>query len=151
MQDRGFTPTGSPLITLAILIIGALVAFSSSHSRTSVRSKYLLLGVGTLSLIASIAYLSLMLPGGYLSPLLLPFTASWNIVLDSLKIHSLIFGVGLANFNELSHSVKPISSYPFWNIIPITASNEISVDHHYWSPGISLHLLDYTWFKNYLK
>lgn len=128
MQGRGFTPTGNPIITVTLLIIGVVVAFTFAQTRTSSMAKNLCIASGTVSLIATIAYLSLMLPGGLLSPLFLPLSASWSITLDSLKIpHNLFFGVGLANFSELYTSVKPIflNTTPFWNINTSTATSEL--------------------------
>lgn len=128
MQDRGFTPTGSPLITASLLVMGAAVAFSAMSTYSSSLKKYYAIVAGTCSVITAIAYLSLMLPGGYLAPTLLPLAASWNIMLDAFKnTHNLIFGVGLANFSLLFTSVKPLflNGTPLWNILPSTASTEL--------------------------
>ena len=128
MQGRSFTPTGNPLTTATLLLIGSLVSFGSAHFYSNSKYRYIYVVSATISLIATIAYASLMIPGGLLSPLILPFSASWNIMLDSLKnTHNLIFGVGLANFSSLYTSVKPIflNSTPFWNLTPSSASSEL--------------------------
>lgn len=128
MQDRGFTPTGSPLITTTLILVGVVVSFILSLNETKSIQKYSFIGLGLLGTIAAMAYISLMLPGSILSPVILPFIASWNIALDAAKnTHNLIFGVGFANFPLLFTSVKPLflNATNFWNILPTSASSEL--------------------------
>lgn len=128
MQDKGFTLTGSPLITVSTLMLGSMVAFMTAKNLSSARIKYLTIVCGILSLGTALVYGSLMLPEGPLTPTILPFAASWNIMLDALKnAHTVFFGVGMANFSSLYTTVKPLflNATPFWNILPTTASTEI--------------------------
>jgi tetratricopeptide (TPR) repeat protein len=128
MQTKGFTPTANPLTTISVLITASIVAFIASIHQRSPLHKYLYLVSAAISTIASTAYLSLMLNGGSLAPIILPLSSSWSLLLDSLKDpHNLIFGVGLTNFSALYTSVKPLflNSTIFWNLIPTTASTEI--------------------------
>lgn len=128
MQEKGFTLSGSPFITVSILMIGSVVAFVTAKNLTSARIRYLTIACGIISLGTALAYGSLMLPGGPLTPTILPFAASWNITLDALKnAHTVFFGVGIANFSSLYTAVKPpfLNATPFWNMLPTNASTEI--------------------------
>lgn len=127
MQTVGFTPTGSYLTTLALILIGFTLAVSLLK-QTSPRVKNTAAGLLVLHTIAVVAIVSLMLPGGSLSPALLPYGASWSIALDALKsLRSLFFGIGLSNYSLLYSTVKPLSLNltPFWNILPTSATSEL--------------------------
>lgn len=127
MQTKGFTPTGSTLTTLTLLIIAAPAALVMAYKRVGSATKGLYAGAGILMIIASVAYLSLMLPGGELTPRLLSFSTSWSIALDSMKnLPSIFLGVGLGDFASHYTSVKPliINSTELWNILPASLSTE---------------------------
>lgn len=126
MQLRSFTPNGSYLSVLFLLIVG--ISISISHLNTiKVHQKPFLLAHLTLSTVTSVAIIALMLPGGTLTPNLIPLQAGWSIALDALKsLRSLLFGIGISNFSLLYTAVKPISLNltPLWNTLPTTNSSE---------------------------
>lgn len=118
MQARSFTPTGSPLTTFCLLLLGFLLSLTLSLKSSSTRHKSLLLVLTAFHAVALIALGSLLLPGQELTPLLLPFKASWNIALDAMKtLSSFFFGVGLVGFADFAARVKPLflNSTVFWN------------------------------------
>lgn len=128
MATRAFTPAGSPLTALTLLIIGAAATFYYAARTAKAASQYPLFVLGTLQTIAVVAYISLMLPGSELSPNLIPYNASWAVTLDALKSSkSVFFGVGLANFSSLFTAVKPLglNAGTQWNIFPASASSEL--------------------------
>ena len=109
MQSKTFTPTGSYLTTLTLFGTSIAIALSQL-SIASTRFKSFLLAHLTITIIASVAILSLMLPGSILASNLIPYGASWGITLDALKsLRSLLFGIGLSNFSLLYTTVKPLS------------------------------------------
>lgn len=124
MQNASFTPTGNYLTTLTLILVGiALIIPKIKHAS----NKLLILGVLIINIIATIAITSLMLPGGSLTPTLLPYSASWSIALDALKsIRSLIFGIGLSNYSSLYTAVKPLSlnASSLWNLLPNSGTSE---------------------------
>lgn len=128
LSTRAFTPTGSPLVTVTWLLIGAVTSFYYSLRTLKGNWQYAGFFLGILQTVASVAYISLMLPGGELNPTLLPYQASWSVTLDALKSpRTFLIGVGLANFPLLFTAVKPIflNAGPFWNTIPATATSEL--------------------------
>lgn len=127
MQERGWTPTGSPLTTLVILLIATCCALASLKKAKSGRLQSLYSLSTVLMLVASVAYISLMLRGGELTPLLLPYSASWSVALDSLKsLQSFFLGTGLGNFSSLYTRVKPllVNQTVFWNLNPSSLTSE---------------------------
>lgn len=127
MQNVNFTPTGSYLTTLSLILIGLSLSISLlRHSSLAVKNTAAALIV--LHTISVVAIISLMLPGGSLAPTLLPYQASWSIALDALKsVRSLLFGIGLSNYSLLYTAVKPliINTTPFWNALPSSGSSEL--------------------------
>ena len=127
MQSRTFTPTGSPLLTVVTIAIGAAVA--ATHVGRGKRLTRILAAIALIvQIVAAVAYISLMLPGGELDPHLLSVAAGWSVALDALKNpSSLLLGVGLANFPAFFTHVKPlfVNSTPLWNTVPATAGQEI--------------------------
>lgn len=125
MQQLTFTPTGSYLTTLVIILASLTSLLLAPHIKKTTIT-YLLIGIHTVALVTII---SLMLPGGSLSPRLLPITASWSIALDALKsLRSLFFGIGLSNYSLLYASVKPLylnATDLWWNTAPTTATSEL--------------------------
>lgn len=129
MQTQGFTPTGSPLITLSVIVLGLAATLSRLTKKNSDNTEKSFLAFATaVEVIAAVAYISLMLPGQALSPIILPLSASWSITLDAMKsMRSVILGVGLANFTPLYTAVKPLylNSTVFWNIVPAVSGSEL--------------------------
>lgn len=128
MQSTSFTPTGSFLTTLTILLIGVGMAISHIKNPSPLLNKYFLFGVLLVNTIASVAIISLMLPGGSLALNLIPYIDTWSITLDALKsTRTLFVGIGLANFSPLYTSVKPltINLTPLWNSLPQSGSSEL--------------------------
>ncbi len=127
MQNIAFTPTGSYLTTLTLILIGlSLAASLLKHDSTAVKNTAA--GLIILHTIATVAIVSLMLPGGSLFPSLLSYQASWSIALDALKsLRSLLFGIGLSNYSLLYTTVKPLSinSGPLWNMLPTSSASEL--------------------------
>lgn len=127
MQNVSFTPSGSYLTTLALIIIGLTLSITLLK-QSSLTLKNTAAALIVLHTITIVAIVSLMLPGGSLSPTLLPYGASWSIALDALKsIRSLFFGIGISNYSLLYTSVKPLSinATQFWNAIPSTGASEL--------------------------
>lgn len=125
MQTITFTPTGSYLTTL-ILILISLVYGLTILKQSGV--KLPLVSVLVLNLMASVAIIALMFPPGGLSPILLDYSSSWSIALDALKsFRSLLFGIGLSNYSLLYTAVKPLSinATRLWDALPSTASSEL--------------------------
>lgn len=127
LQARSFSPVGTPLAASIILLLGGIISFTQVASTKNTLKKYLHTLTGILSLIALVAYLALMLPGQELSPLLLPFRAGWNILLEAWKSPRILaFGVGLSNFPLLFTQAKPLflNATPYWNTLAQTSSSE---------------------------
>ena len=128
MQARSFTPTGSPLATFSLLLLGLISSLIFSLQSLSARHKTLFLTLVGLHSVALIALGSLLLPGQELAPLLLPFKAGWNIALDSLKsLQTFFFGVGLTSFGDFAARVKPLflNTTIFWNQSLTQSSTEM--------------------------
>lgn len=127
MQNLAFTPTGSFLTTLALIVIGGGAAIAQLKV-SSPRAKIIYFLALLLDTIAAVAIISLMLPGSALTPALIPYIESWSIALDALKsTRSLVFGVGLAGFSTLYTSVKPLSLNltSLWNSLPSSSGSEL--------------------------
>lgn len=125
MQTQSFTPTGSYITTLIFILVSLAVAALELKKSPH---KPLLLASLTLNTIATVAIVSLMLPGGPLSPATLPLLPSWSIALDALKsFRSLLFGIGLSNYSLLYTSVKPLSlnATSLWNTLPTSGGSEV--------------------------
>lgn len=127
MQNRSFTPTGSILTTLTLIILGIFLS-SSLIKSASDKYRYYYLGHLILSVIAVAAGFALLLPGGSLTLELIPYRESWSITLDALKsLRSMFFGVGLPNYSLLYTAVKPLSLNitPLWNTLPQSGTSEL--------------------------
>ncbi|TXH02008.1 MAG: hypothetical protein E6P95_00765 [Candidatus Moraniibacteriota bacterium] len=127
MQDITFTPTGSYLTTLILLLVGLTFAIQELRN-SSTFIKNLSAALLIIHTVAIVAIISLMFPGGSLYPSLISYQSSWSIALDALKsLRSLLFGIGLSNFSLLYTSVKPLSINlsPLWNALPTTATSEL--------------------------
>ncbi len=125
MQTQTFTPTGNYMTTLLLILTGLVLTLAELKKSTR---KPLLLSLLTLYTLASVAIISLMLPGGVLAPATLPLLASWSIALDALKsLRSLLFGIGISNYSLLYTSVKPLAlnATSHWNTLPTSGGNEI--------------------------
>ncbi|KKU46848.1 MAG: hypothetical protein UX62_C0005G0008 [Microgenomates group bacterium GW2011_GWA2_46_7] len=127
MQTRNFTPTGSFLTTLILILTGGVTAVSAlKHTSSRLRPFYL--AVIVLITIATVAIISLMLPSSPLTLNLIPYRETWSITLDALKpVHSLLLGVGISNFPLLFSAVKPLTLNvtPLWNTLPQTGTSEL--------------------------
>jgi len=127
MQTRGFTPTGSLLTTLILILAGGLTTiFALKQTSTHLRPLYLVITI--INTIASVAIISLILPGSPMALNLMPYLANWSITLDALKsTRSLLIGVGIPNFAVLFTTVKPLSLNlgSLWNILPQTGTSEL--------------------------
>lgn len=127
MQTKNFTPTGSFLATLTLLLIGVGTALGGLKKASS-QLKPLYLLVIFLSAVAGTAIISLMFPGRALALDLIPYRETWAITLDALKsLRSGLFGVGLANYSLLYTIVKPLSLNltSLWNVLPQSGSSEL--------------------------
>ena len=127
MQTREFTPTGSLLTTLILILISGLTTISTLKN-SSIRLRPLYLVITVLTTITSVAIISLMLPGSPLTLNFIPYRESWSITLDAIKsARSLLVGVGLSNYSVLFTAVKPLSLNlgPLWNSLPQTGTSEL--------------------------
>jgi len=131
MQTRAFTPTGSALATLYLLIVGTAITLTQIFNKKNALSKVTTFAyplLATIQIIAIMSYFSLLLPGQELSPTLLPYRAGWTILLDAWKNPQLLLtGVGLANFNSLFTQTKPLflNTTPLWNTTFQQSSSEL--------------------------
>lgn len=128
LSDKAFTLTGSPLVTTLIITMGAIATYIEAARVHKGTIQYTLLSLGILQTITAVAYLSLMLPGGQLTPSLLPYSAAWAVALDALKsTRILVWGIGIANFTSLYTAVKPTSLNltSYWNVLPTSSSSEL--------------------------
>jgi len=125
MQAKSFTLTGDYLSTLLIIIIGTIISLNKIKNSSSLKILNIVQIIfGT---ITSVAIISLMLPGGALSPIFVPYIETWAITLDALKsTKSLFFGIGLSNYSSLFTAVKPLSlnGTRLWNLVPQTGTSE---------------------------
>jgi len=128
MQVRSFTPAGTPLATLTLIIIGLTTSITWSLSTKDSSRRTLLLIATAIQTIALVAYLSLILPGKDIALNILPLRASWSVALDAMKTtRTIIFGIGLSNFSALFTTVKPLylNATQFWNSIPVNSGSEL--------------------------
>lgn len=126
MQSQTFTPTGSYLTTL-FLIVSSIVLIISQLKHPTARPT-LKIGLLMLHVVALVAVIAQMLPGNPLSPQLLSYTSSWSIALDALKsMRSLLFGIGISNYSLLYTSVRPltINASELFNLLPQSATSEL--------------------------
>jgi len=127
MQTRGFTPTGSLLTTLIWILAGGLTTiFALKHASLHLRPLYLVITI--INTIASVAIISLLLPGSPQTLSFIPYLESWSITLDAIKsARPLLLGVGLANYSVLFSAVKPLSLNlgSLWNTLPQTGTSEL--------------------------
>ncbi|MBP9670536.1 tetratricopeptide repeat protein [Candidatus Woesebacteria bacterium] len=127
LQTKTFTPTGDYLSTLLFLLIGTLIAFYDLPKANQKTKIFNLVSI-ILSVISSVAIISLMLPGSLLALQLIPYEETWAITLDALKTtRSLLFGVGISNYSLLYTVVKPLTlnATNLWNILPQTGTSEL--------------------------
>jgi tetratricopeptide (TPR) repeat protein len=125
MQSKSFTPTGDYVSTLIIIIVGLAICANRLKMQNSAKAFNLIQIV--LGTITAVAIISLMLPGGVLTPTFIPYRETWAITLDALKsTRSLFFGIGLSNYASLFTAVKPLSlnGTSLWNIVPQTGTSE---------------------------
>ncbi len=126
LQSQFFTPTGGVFATLALLILGItlLLAETKRAGRLS-PIPGILLALHTITLVA---YLAILLPGGFAKLDVLPWSAAWSLALDALKRGSnLILGVGLGNYGVLYGAAKPLflNSTPYWNTVVQNGNPEL--------------------------
>ncbi len=126
MQTQSFTPTGSYLTTLFLIIISlSITIYQLKKMSHGVYYKVALL---IFHIVAVVAIVAQMMPGNPLSPELLPYSSSWSIALDALKsIRSLFFGIGISNYSLLYTSVRPlaINASELFNLLPQSATSEL--------------------------
>lgn len=120
LSDRLWTPTGSPLATLAILAIMIPFVISRVHDVWKQRHEaivpilILILIVNTVGVSILLWQIIPKLPGS-----IFPLTAGWSIALEVLKNPKWIAtGVGAENFVTAFNLGKPLSYNvsPLWNI-----------------------------------
>lgn len=127
LQSRGFTPTGSPLASVTLLLLGIILS-GYDFIKTNHLPKYISASSLLLSVLSFVSLGYLLLPAQELSPLLLPLRASWNMALDALKNPTyFFFGVGATNFASFFRSVKPLylNATSLWNYSPLYSGNEV--------------------------
>lgn len=126
MQSQAFTPTGSYLTTLFLILTSLFISVYNLKKNT--HGIYYQTALIVLNIIATVAIVAQMLPGNPLSPSLLPYSSSWSIALDTLKsVRSLFFGIGISNYSLLYTSVKPLSlnATELFNLLPQSATSEM--------------------------
>jgi hypothetical protein len=126
MQTQTFTPTGSLLHTTIILAVAMGIAVTGVIASAAGRIKNTLLA--GITLVGIVANLTLILPSGKFALHILPYSASWSLLLDSAKSFiTFLFGQGLSNFTPLYTLAKPLflNQTYFWNINPEVASSEL--------------------------
>lgn len=127
MQSKSFTPVGSPLILLTFLVPTLIATLTWATSAKNSMKKSILFITAGVQLAAITAYVSLMLPGKELAPILLPISAGWSLSLDAIKGgKTLLLGTGLANFPSLFTQVKPLflNQTPLWASVQQASTNE---------------------------
>lgn len=126
MQNQSFTLTGNYITTLTLIALS--IALAVGTLRHTSFFKYLSLATLALGSIATVAIISLMLPGGTLSPIAITYTNAWSIALDALKsLRSLLFGIGISNYSVLYSAVKPLSinATSLWSSLPTSSPSEL--------------------------
>lgn len=126
MSARAFTPTGSPLTTFILILLGTAVSLDLALTSARAMSRSLYTAAGMLHGVALIVLGYLIFPGHELAPLNLPLLASWNVALDALKtLPSFFLGIGLADFPIFYKSVKPLylNATPLWSALPLTSGS----------------------------
>lgn len=120
-----FTTTGSPLLTLSILIPIALAGITEIVNARGRNKAFEM--VASVVIILSIALHAFFLfPGKPDSPVLLPFSANWIIAVESLKsFKQMAVGVGPISFGDAFTKTRPVelNTTPFWNVIFQTGSD----------------------------
>lgn len=121
-----FTPTGSPLLTLSILIPILLATAADIIFSRDIKNKVFEV-VASLVILASIGlHIFFLFPGKADSPVLLPFSANWIIAVDTLKsFKQMAVGYGPVSFADAYTKTRPVelNTTLFWNVIFQTGSD----------------------------
>jgi tetratricopeptide (TPR) repeat protein len=127
MQSPAFTPAGSPLILITIIVVSLVATLAWAVKEIDLTKKTSLFTAAGIQLAALVTY-GFMLNKGEVVIQLLPLKAGWGLTLDSLKnVRELFLGIGLANFPVLFTQAKPafLVQTELWTTIFQTSSNEI--------------------------
>lgn len=124
-HNFAFNFTGSPLITLTILVTAVVATFSKILAHRKQFSILRFAGVSIVGL-GILAHLFLMHPGKEFQPFLLPLNANWSMAADTLKtVRSALFGFGPASFTEAYSVLRPVSinATRSWNVLYEAGTN----------------------------
>lgn len=116
-QGSIFTPVGSVFI-LAQLCVLAVVGCGVAAATMPQHRTIFLAGL-VLNLLGLLTAGWLSLPGNLANPVILPWSASWSIGLDSLRNpRQAVIGVGPENFSDAFTQFKPgwLNTTPWWNV-----------------------------------
>ena len=127
LQDRLWTPTGSPMTTLALLVITFSLAASDIVTRAKTSEEHHLLALKILFAIvmaagAAVTVWQIIPKMG----MLLPLSAGWTVTLEMLKnVKAAIVGVGAENFVSAYTRGRPLwlNGGPLWGARFTTNAN----------------------------
>lgn len=128
IQNLNFSPTGSPLTTLITLTVTLIATLAWAVRIQNLNPKTALFATAGVQLAAIVAYLFLIFTQQTIVLQLLPLTAGWSLTLDALKSgHTMLVGVGLANFPVLFAQLKPafLAQGDYWLTIFSTNTSEV--------------------------
>lgn len=121
-----FSPTGSPLITLTVLLALQIPIIIDLILNKSYKENLFRVGGSILVALGILVHIFQLLPGKPNTPNLLPFFANWVIAIETFKspLRALI-GAGSQSFLDIFTIYKPVSlnTSPNWNIGYQTGSN----------------------------
>lgn len=129
LPGPSFTPAGSSLGLLSLLLpLLPLVIYQAAITKTNHLAQKITWAVSGLLIATAISItIFLILPGKPNSPILLPYSVSWHITLQSLRsIRPILLGLGPDNFIQAFslHRPKTFNLHQNWNIRFASASNE---------------------------
>jgi len=119
IRAKTWTPGGNLLgVTgfIFIILLSLIFRLKQSFSKNNLKTIFTILLVIVL-LIGSILGIYQIIPGKPAALILLPFSSSWAIAMETLKQKPL-WGVGLANFISAFNRFRPVSfnQTNFWNL-----------------------------------
>lgn len=121
-----FTPVGSPLMTLTLLIPLALAALTDVIFAHDPKTKLFEISTAIILTLSIFVHAFYLFPGKPDSPVLLPFQTNWVIAVESLKSFKLLsVGVGPTSFGDAftrNRNVE-LNVSPVWNVVFQVGSN----------------------------
>jgi tetratricopeptide (TPR) repeat protein len=129
MKDTGWTPIGSSIAMLTLLISLAPLAISETVKGFRVNNDLMIaLGLVASALMASAAVITAISVIPALTTTMMPMATSWSVLLDVYKnIKFAFFGVGPENYLGAFTSARPaaLNAGPLWNARFLYSGNVI--------------------------